>query len=146
MKITVTRTDYTTTSTISDLAVNGIKVGYTLEDVVRPKEGKKVYGATAIPAGTYAVVPHDSPKFGKIMPMLQNVPGYQYVLLHQGNTNKDSEGCLLVGSTKSKDFVGSSRVMFDKLYPQIVAAWNKNETVTITIIDTKPSPLSKPEK
>lgn len=144
MKIIVTRTDYTKLSTISTLTIDGKPMGFILEDVVRPKNAIKVYGKTAIDAGTYKVVPHDSPHFGMILPMLVNVPHYQYILIHWGNTSEDTEGCLICGTTKLKDFVTNSKSAFNKIYPLIVKAWNAKEVIALTITDTKPSPLEKP--
>lgn len=144
MHIQVTRTDYTINSTIADLIIDNKKYGYILEDVVRPKNAVKVYGRTAIDAGTYKVVPHNSARFKMVLPMLVIVPGYSYVLIHWGNTSEDTEGCLITGTTKLKDFVTSSKAAFNKIYPLIVAAWNKKESITLTIIDTKSSRIEKP--
>jgi hypothetical protein len=137
MHIQVTRTDYTTTSTISTLSIDGKNYGYILEDVVRPKKAVKVWGRTAIDAGTYKIVPHNSPHFKMTLPMLVNVPNYQYVLIHWGNSSDDTEGCLITGTTKSKNFVGNSKAAFNKIYPLIVAAWNKSIDITLPITDTK---------
>jgi len=57
------------------------------------------------------------------------VPGFEGVRIHSGNTNHDTEGCILVGRTRSKDFIGQSRKAFDKLFEKMKKA--KNITITI---------------
>ena len=68
---------------------------YTLEDPVRDK---KVWGDTAIPAGTYTVKTRFSNRFKKDLPGIENVPGFEGVLIHGGNTKIDTHGCILVGT------------------------------------------------
>lgn len=111
----VTRTDK---STIGDLYINNEFFCYTLEDFDRDfnKDGdiddvgeEKVYGETAIPAGTYEVKLTMSTRFKRILPLLINVPHFDGIRIHRGNTAKDSLGCIIVGFTKDKDFVGKSK-------------------------------------
>jgi hypothetical protein len=96
----------------------------TIEDKVRPK-GEKIYGKTAIPAGTYPIVITYSPKFKRELPLIFNVPGFSGVRIHPGNDENDTEGCILVGENKVKGKVINSQVTFLKLfsilktYPQI---------------------------
>jgi len=96
----------------------------TIEDKVRPK-GEKVYGKTAIPAGTYPIVITYSPKFKRELPLIFNVPGFSGVRIHPGNDENDTEGCILVGENKVKGKVINSQITFLKLfnilktYPQI---------------------------
>lgn len=146
MQLKLIRTDYTTTSTIGDLYIDGVKFCYTIEDVVRPKGAAKVPGKTAIPAGTYRVIVDKSTRFGCLMPLLLDVPGFAGIRIHTGNTDKDTEGCLIVGTTKAKDFVGQSRDIYNVLFPKLQNAYQANERITIEIVDTKPSPLAPKTK
>ena len=75
---------------------------FTLEDKVReeygvPVEKWKVHGETAIPKGIYEVTLEDSPKFGPETITLNNVPGFDYIRIHSGNSPTDTEGCIIVG-------------------------------------------------
>jgi lysozyme len=93
---------------------------YTVEDAVRPN-GQKVPGKTAIPEGRYNVVVSHSPRFRRDLPLLQNVPNFQGVRIHPGNTAKDTEGCIIPGKIRNADGVGQSRVAFDKLFAALRA-------------------------
>ncbi len=119
MKLTLVRKIFTDASTVGELAIDGVPECLTLEDPVRDQ---KIKGKTAIPAGTYDVVIAFSRKFKRRMPRLQNVPNFQGILIHWGNTAADTEGCILVGLSKSKDFVGSSKVAFNALFKKLDAA------------------------
>ena len=75
---------------------------YTLEDMVREVPGKPVEswkrkGETAIPVGIYALSLVNSPKFGPDTLSIANVKGFEYIRMHAGNTELDTEGCLLLG-------------------------------------------------
>ena len=143
MKIHVKRTNYTTTSTIGELSIEGKFIAYTLEDVVRPAGAAKVYGQTAIPAGVYPVSLYFSPKYQCNMPHIDGIPGFRGVLFHAGNWATDTEGCVLVGTTKGTDYIGEARVAFNKLFKLL----QDGHKMTVTVEDTQPSPLpAKPVK
>ncbi|SEL11402.1 DUF5675 family protein [Nitrosovibrio tenuis] len=124
MELQVKRTDLTDESTIGELSVNGQFECYTLEDKVRPV---KIAGKTAIPAGRYEVIINFSQRFGRPLPLVLNVPDFEGVRIHPGNTDEDTEGCLLVGDTKKPDFVGDSRVAFERLFKKLQIASGKEK-------------------
>lgn len=118
MEIKVTRKTLTDKSTIGDMEIDGEFFCYTLEDVVRPA-GVKIAGQTAIPSGRYEVVIDMSSRFKKLMPHILDVPMFSGIRIHKGNTDKDTEGCLIVGMTTAPDFVGQSKVAYDKLMERL---------------------------
>jgi hypothetical protein len=126
MKITVKRMHRTDISTIGELYIDGVFECYTLEDIEREV---KIKSETAIPKGTYKVIINQSNRFKRLLPLLLNVPNFEGVRIHSGNTNHDTEGCILVGQTRSKNFIGQSRKAFDKLFKKM--QWAKNITITI---------------
>lgn len=129
----------------------------TLEDKVRDlnKDGDlndvgegKVYGQTAIPYGTYKIdMETPSPKFsnyrkypvyskyGGKLPRLLNVNGFDGVLIHIGNTNRDTFGCILVGQNKEKGKVLNSTATFFSLMDNyLIPACKRGEEITIEVI------------
>jgi hypothetical protein len=130
MNIRVLRKTFTEDSTIGELTVNGQPECFTLEDKVR---AVKIHGNTAIPAGIYEVTITFSEKFKKPLPLLLNVPNFAGIRIHSGNTAVDTEGCILVGTTKGPDRVNNSRVAFKALFAKIEAALNK-EKVFIEVV------------
>jgi hypothetical protein len=90
----------TETFTEGDLYVNGEWFCFTLEDTVR--KGKKVYGKTAIPAGTYKVAVTFSNRFQKPMTEIKDVKGFEGIRIHQGMTPTDSLGCVLISKRKGQ--------------------------------------------
>jgi GH24 family phage-related lysozyme (muramidase) len=124
MNINVIRKEYTPKSTIGELYIDGKFECFTLEDRVR---ALKVPGTTAIPSGNYEVVVTWSNRFKRPLPLLMNVPNYEGVRIHTGNTDENTEGCLLVGKTKQRDFVGESRGAFSDLLPKIQEALQREK-------------------
>jgi hypothetical protein len=119
MELNVKRTDLSENSTIGELSVDGQFECYTLEDKVRLV---KIKGVTAIPAGRYEVIINYSQRFNRQLPLLMNVPDFEGVRIHPGNTAADTEGCILVGQTKGEGFVGQSRLAFEQLFNKLQAA------------------------
>ncbi|MBP1616091.1 MAG: hypothetical protein H6Q13_3539 [Bacteroidetes bacterium] len=109
--------------TIGKLFVDGEYFCDTLEDTDRLDEGMsldeikmlKQPGQTAIPEGSYKVIVNVSPKFKRLLPRLQNVPGFEGVLIHRGNTAKDTAGCILVGENKKVGMVLNSTYYEERL-------------------------------
>lgn len=89
---------------------------YTLEDQVR-LDGQKVPGKTAINAGTYAIMLTESPTLGYRCPELLDVPNFTHIRIHVGNTETDTEGCILVGDHADVEhsFIGNSKAAFQEL-------------------------------
>ena len=75
----------------------------------------KIYGKTAIPTGEYYVNLTYSPKFKRILPVIQNVKGYEGIRIHSGNTADDTEGCILVGYNTVKGMVVKSKATLERL-------------------------------
>lgn len=124
---------------------------YTLEDEYRPLEAK-VMGETRIPAGTYKITLRTvggfhtryGERYGDAhhgMLWVRNVPGFEYILIHSGNTDEHTAGCLLVGDsqneniTKSNGFIGASRTAYERIYGPIADALKSGKQVTITYTD-----------
>lgn len=118
--------------TIGKLFINDEYICDTLEDVVR-SEGVKVYGETAIPYGIYEIVLTMSPRFKKVLPLLLDVPHFEGVRIHTGNTEEDTEGCILVGYNKVKGKVINSKIAFDKVMKYLELATINNEKITIEV-------------
>ena len=145
MKLTVVRHQFGTDATNGMLFINGIFECYTLEDQY---QAVKVMHETCIPEGTYDI------KFRKTggfhakyseryknahygMLHIQDVPNFTYILIHTGNTDEHTSGCLIVGETQqdlevSKDgFVGSSTVAYKKMYAKVASQLLQGKDVTI---------------
>ena len=122
---------------------------YTLEDEHRDN---KVNGETRVPAGTYRVTLRTTGgfhsryknKYGELhkgMLWVRDVPDFEYILIHTGNTDEHTAGCLLVGDSQQANFnssngmVGSSVNAYKRIYPPIAEALEKGESVSITYID-----------
>ena len=122
MELLVKRLRFSDKATIGEMFIDGAQFCFTLEDKVRPA-GVKIAHQTAIPAGTYSVVIGHSNRFNRDMPRVQDVPNFEGILIHYGNTDKDTDGCILVGATSSgDDFIGGSRDTFAKLFDKLKGA------------------------
>ncbi len=114
------------TFTVGKLSYEDKFICYTLEDKVREVEGQpvsswKIQNETAIPRGTYPISITFSNRFQVRLPLLSNVDGYTGIRIHTGNTSKNTEGCILVGSSwdGKSDWIGSSKIAFSSLMPLI---------------------------
>lgn len=130
MRIKVERLQCDPDVTIGSMSVDGDWEAWTLEDVVRPV---KVPGDTAIPAGVYDIIVSYSPHFQEDLPLLLNVPNFEGVRIHSGNTTADTEGCLLVGHDRYAKSIGHSRFAFSTLFTKIKDAIRRGEKVQLEI-------------
>lgn len=122
------------TYTIGEMSINGIKFCDTLEDKVRNLTTEaKVYGKTAIPKGTYNVKMRYSPRFKRRLPEIENVPHFTGVLIHRGNTEDDTSGCILLGDNTSTGRVTNSTKYEIALCQTLEDATMQNRQIKITI-------------
>ena len=145
MKLTVVRTQFGTDATNGLLFINGIFECYTLEDQY---QAVKVMHETCIPEGTYDIKFRKTGGFDSKyreryknahygMLHIQDVPNFTYILIHTGNTDEHTSGCLIVGETQqdleiSKDgFIGSSTVAYKKMYAKVAGQLLQGKKVTI---------------
>ena len=142
MRLELKRKALKPTYTIGDLFVDGVFFCNVLEDVVRDlnKDGDlndageaKVWGESAIPYGTYTVILTYSNRFKKVLPLLENVKGFEGIRIHPGNTAADTHGCLLVGKNTEVGKITESKATFAKLMKRLVDATEMKETIFITI-------------
>lgn len=127
-------------TTLGTLFVNGSFCCFTLEDQIR-SDGIKVQGETAIPEGHYRVRITYSQRFKRMMPLLQDVPGFSGIRIHAGNTNEDTSGCILVGLARvGWATIEQSRAALDVLQPKIAQALAHGEDVWIDVWN--PMPIS----
>jgi len=157
MKLDVVRTQFGKDATNGMLFVDGVFECFTLEDEVRDI---KVMSETAISLGEYEIKFRNiggydtkykaryGSTFHKGMLELQDVPNFKYILIHTGNTDQHTAGCLLIGETqqdldKGKDgFVGGSGDAYKKFYPKCRDALIAKEKVTIKYSNINLSGLS----
>jgi hypothetical protein len=147
MKVVLKRTYSNKNETIGLLLIDGVLVAHVVED---EKRTVKVMGETRIPQGTYKIAFRSEgghhAKYGKMFPQLhkgmlelQNVPGFQYILIHIGNTDEDTAGCLLVGQKAviGKDLIlEGSTLAYQNVYKIIADEISAGKEVTITILDS----------
>lgn len=139
--------------TIGRLSIDGKYFSDTLEDVDRGLDSsmsldvlkrKKLAHITAIPTGRYQVTMDViSPRLsrskfykqygGGRVPRLLNVPAFDGILIHCGNTAKDTDGCILVGKNKQVGMVLDSKATYSNLYPLLEVAYKRKEKIFITI-------------
>jgi hypothetical protein len=123
MILLLKRGAWTDKATHGQLFIDGELFCDTLEDKDRfledHNETIKVYGQTAIPRGEYKVEVNWSNRFTNYMPMVLDVPYFKGIRIHPGNTDKDTEGCILVGLFYSIGTIASSRVTYQRLMREL---------------------------
>ena len=138
MKLQLNRHPTGLTCTIGELLVDGDPFCYTLEDPIREIPGKpvsawKVAGDTAIPSGTYSVEITYSPHFDRDLPILLDVPGFDGIRIHGGNTDVDTEGCILVGQWSGGEFIRNSQATLQSLMDMLEVAVIGKQPISIEV-------------
>jgi hypothetical protein len=128
MLLEVKRDSFDAICSEGELWIDGEFFCYTLEPPWKTDGSKP----RAIPDGTYNLVNRFSPKHGRNVPHVDNVPGFNEIEIHWGNFPQDTEGCLLVGASEGHDMIGTSRKVFDELYAKLEVEWLASNTITIT--------------
>ena len=142
MELTLTRTTKKKGCTLGVLAVNGKEMCDTMEPTWRDlKKERKVKGCTAIPEGRYPVVITLSPKFGKWLPLLLNVPFFEGIRIHAGNTPTDTEGCILVGEYNEESRQLECSTLYVRLVKQLIV---QVPSSTLTTLSAQKSPNRLP--
>ena len=142
MELLLKRPNTDADTVISDLYINGNFFCNVLEDKDRglfsfmPLEelkAKKIKTKTAIPYGEYEVALTFSNKFQTYLPLVMNVPAFDGIRMHAGNSNVDTDGCLLVGTKNSETTIKDSRVTLEKLI-DVISETLKKEKVKLFIV------------
>jgi hypothetical protein len=160
MKLQVVRTQFGKDATNGMLFIDGIFECYTLEDQY---QAVKVMHETCIPEGKYNIEfrktggfhakyseRYKNAHYGMLH--IQDVPNFTYILIHTGNTDEHTSGCLIVGETQqdleiSKDgFVGSSSVAYKKMYAKVAGQLLQGKKVTIEYTTINKLLEQKPEE
>lgn len=131
LKLLVQRAQPDSFSTPGELSVDGIFECFTLE----PSPSNLKF--PLIPAGTYRVLLLPSIRFEQMTPHIESVPGRSFIEIHPGNRAQDTHGCLLVGESRSTDWVGSSRAAFESL---MTLLRTEPENLSITYQDFQEEP------
>ncbi len=143
--LTVQRIVGTKDSTLGVLYVGKRAKCFTMEDEWR---FPKIKGETRIPAGTYKLRLHDSPRFGaryeaktghRHLLLLEDVPGFTGILIHVGNTEKDTDGCILVGeaATVRDESIGSSWAAYKRVIVPIIRKMKGGKEARCHVIDER---------
>jgi hypothetical protein len=122
MRLTLTRQVPADGVVLGDLLIDGVWICFTLEKSSR-----------MIPLGTYPVVITPSTRFGRLLPLVENVEGRSGIRIHAGNTDLDTDGCILVGRGVLVDSLSESRIALTKVQGMIAQALASHEDVRLTI-------------
>jgi hypothetical protein len=141
MKLKLVRTYIGDGFTEGKLYVDGTFECYTVEDMDRKLENlgcsAKVQDSTCIPRGTYKVTISHSLRFKRHLISVMGVPCFTGIRIHSGNSSKDTEGCIIVGRTNTRDsddWVSESRVAYEALHKKVKYALSSKEEVTLEVV------------
>ena len=138
MKLHLQRTERGDRYTMGRLAIDGEPFCDTLEptdrhlDAITMRPEQKLYGQTAIPTGSYPVVLTYSPRFKRTLPLLKNIPHFEGIRIHPGNSAADSAGCILVGRQTTSGRLTDSRQTMRQLMTTLTHRSQEQE-ISITI-------------
>jgi hypothetical protein len=140
MKIIVNREPSSDGATLGEMLIDGVHQAWTLEPTIREIAGEpvsewKILNKTAIPAGTYNLIIGPSAKFGRDMPRVEDVQGFDGIEIHWGNFPHDTDGCTLLGTDKAPAMVKNSVVAFNAFFPKLQAELAAGGTVSITYVN-----------
>jgi len=148
MKLTLNRHPDGLSCTIGDLLIDGEVLCHTLEPSQKATTlptDIQALSKGAIPAGTYdvAITPSAlaargelwSPCGDHLLPLLVNVPGFDGIRIHAGNTGLDTRGCILVGSWLGGEFLSGSREALTALMVKLIDAKDAGESISIEVCD-----------
>lgn len=116
--------------------VDGRLLGQTLEDEDRfleTGEREKVHGKTAIPRGRYKVTVTFSNRFQKLMPLVHDVPGFDGVRIHGGNSEANTEGCPLLGQRRTATGIADCAGVNERLMNYLEAAEDIGDIVYLEV-------------
>lgn len=129
MNVTLTRLSSGPDGTLGELQINGAFQCYTME----PDEDRENH--PAIPCGTYKVIVTPSVRFKRLLPLVIGVKGRTGIRIHPGNTQGDTDGCILLGTTRTLTAVQNSRLACELFQSAIAPCLVKDETVTLQIVE-----------
>lgn len=133
MKLTLNRCWLTAKATVGKLTIDDVFECFTLEDRYRPPPEPKVPRETCIPVGEFQVVITHSQRFRVMMPLLLDVPGFQGVRIHPGNTPADTEGCILVGRKRGDSAVFESLLAYRQLFEKLQQAVLRGQRIDLAV-------------
>ena len=138
MKLLLIRDELEAEFTLGHFFIDGKSFGFTCEDRDRHLEDdldniakNKVYGTTAIPRGKYKVTLSFSPHFKKVLPEIHDVPGFEGIRIHGGNTAVDTLGCILLGGTETENGCKDCASVVKSLIQQMTEA---TDEITLEIL------------
>lgn len=126
MNLTLKRQPRSDGCTLGELFVNGRFFAYSLEpddDGAHP----------AIPLGRYRVIITESQRFHRRLPLVVDVPGRSGIRFHPGNTADDTEGCILLGRSKTENSVGQSRMAVEAFQSLLASELARGNTVMLDV-------------
>ena len=130
MKLLLERQHGTKEYTMGTLKIDGVLFCDTIEDEERKE---KIYAKTAIPLGKYRIIINRSNRFKRTLPLLVNVPNFEGIRIHAGNTAANTEGCILVGRWLSRGYITKSKDTFEALFKKLNDAFQHDQDIWIEI-------------